>query len=166
MTEANPPSAAPRRFARPQRIAFVQSSFHSQVVASCREAFLASIAPYGVSTSQVDVFEVPGAFEIPLHVQTLAKTRRYAAIVAAGLVIDGELQGFVADTVIAALMDVMLRTETPVFSAVLAPRSAAADPARDFSALFVAKGEDVARACAETLLSFERLRGQVAAGIA
>ena len=35
------------------------------------------------------VFEVPGSFEIPLHAQMLAKTRRYTAIVAAGLVVDG-----------------------------------------------------------------------------
>ena len=37
----------------------------------------------------IDLFEVPGSFEIPLHAQLLAKTRRYTAIVAAGLVVDG-----------------------------------------------------------------------------
>jgi hypothetical protein len=42
-----------------------------------------------VPRSAVDTFEVPGSFEIPLHAQILAKTRRYTAIVAAGLVVDG-----------------------------------------------------------------------------
>ena len=59
----------------------------------------------------IDLFEVPGSFEIPLHAQLLAKTRRYTAIVAAGLVVDGGIyrHEFVADTVIKALMDVQLR---------------------------------------------------------
>ena len=67
---------------------------------------------------------MPGSFEIPLHAQLLAKTRRYTAIVAAGLVVDGGIyrHEFVADTVIKALMDVQLRTEVPVFSAVLTPQ--------------------------------------------
>ena len=61
--------------------------------------------------AQVDLFEVPGSFEIPLHAQLLAKTRRYTAIVAAGLVVDGGIyrHEFVADTVIKALMDVQLQ---------------------------------------------------------
>jgi 6,7-dimethyl-8-ribityllumazine synthase len=77
-----------------------------------------------ISRAQVDLFEVPGSFEIPLHAQLLAKTRRYTAIVAAGLVVDGGIyrHEFVADTVIKALMDVQLKTEVPVFSAVLTPQ--------------------------------------------
>ena len=109
------------RFAKPQRVAFVQSSWHRDIVAPCWESFLREIEARHISPSQVDLFEVPGSFEIPLHVQVLAKTRRYTAIVAAGLVVDSGTRGFVADTVIRALMDVQLRTEIPVFSAVTAP---------------------------------------------
>ncbi|ABD86970.1 6,7-dimethyl-8-ribityllumazine synthase [Rhodopseudomonas palustris] len=162
-----PPEAERPRFAKPQRVAFVQSSWHRDVVAACRSSFLAEIEVRGIASSQVDLFEVPGAFEIPLHVQTLAKTRRYTAIVAAGLVVDGGLTGFVAPTVIQALMDVQLRTDVPVFSAVLTPQmfDDAAPQFDEFLELFAAKGSEVAQACADTLLSFERLRGQVAAGI-
>ena len=111
------------RFARPQRIAFVQSSWHREVVEACRVAFLAEIEARHIARAQVDVFEVPGSFEIPLHAQILAKTRRYNAIVAAGLVVDTGIYRyeFISDTVIKALMDVQLRTEVPVFSAVLMP---------------------------------------------
>src|SRR6478672_9971788 len=86
-TPARPP--AHPRFAKPQRVAFVQSSWHRDVVEECRIAFLAEIETRHIASAQVDLFEVPGSFEIPLHAQLLAKTRRYTAIVAAGLVVDG-----------------------------------------------------------------------------
>jgi 6,7-dimethyl-8-ribityllumazine synthase len=163
-----PPAPAHPRFAKPQRIAFVQSSWHREVVEECRIAFLTEIEARGITN--VDVFEVPGSFEIPLHAQILAKTRRYTAIVAAGLVVDGGIyrHEFVADTVIKALMDVQLRTEVPVFSAVLTPQQfhESAVHVEFFRRHFVIKGAEVAEACATTLHSLERLRGQVAAGIA
>ena len=119
-----PPAPAHPRFAKPQRVAFVQSSWHREVVEECRIAFLEEIEARHIMRAQIDLFEVPGSFEIPLHAQLLAKTRRYTAIVAAGLVVDGGIyrHEFVADTVIKALMDVQLRTEVPVFSAVLTPQ--------------------------------------------
>ena len=164
--ESTGQSAAPEhpRFAKPQRVAFVQSAWHPEVVEAGRLAFLAEIEARHVARAQIDVFEVPGSFEIPLHVQLLAKTRRYTAIVAAGLVIDDE---YVAETVIKALMDVQLRTEIPVFSAVVTPKQFSETEANVdfFRKHFAAKGVDVAKACANTLLSLERLRGQVAAGI-
>jgi 6,7-dimethyl-8-ribityllumazine synthase len=162
-----PPAPAHPRFAKPQRVAFVQSSWHREVVEECRIAFLAEMATRHISN--IDVFEVPGSFEIPLHAQILAKTRRYTAIVAAGLVVDGGIyrHEFVADTVIKALMDVQLRTEVPVFSAVLTPQQFHESAAHFefFRKHFAIKGIEVAEACANTLLSLERLRGQVAAGI-
>src|SRR5580700_2375834 len=159
-----PPVPAHPRFAKPQRIAFVQSSWHREVVEECRIAFLDEIEARHIERARVDVFEVPGSFEIPLHAQLLAKTRRYTAIVAAGLVVDDE---YIADTVIRALMDVQLRTEIPVFSAVLTPQQFHESAAHFefFRKHFATKGIEVAEACANTLLSLERLRGQVAAGI-
>src|SRR6266545_3526960 len=103
-----PPAPVHPRFVKPQRVAFVQSSWHRDVVEECRIAFLEEIEARHITRAQVDLFEVPGSFEIPLHAQLLAKTRRYTAIVAA--------------TVIKALMDVQLKTEVPVFSAVLTPQ--------------------------------------------
>jgi 6,7-dimethyl-8-ribityllumazine synthase len=160
--EDRPPAPEYPRFAKPQRVAFVQSSWHREVIEECRLAFLAEIEARHITN--IDVFEVPGSFEIPLHVQILAKTRRYTAIVAAGLVIDDE---YVAETVIKALMDVQLRTEVPVFSAVLTPQQfhETAVHFEFFRKHFATKGVEVAGACANTLLSLERLRGQVAAGI-
>ncbi|MGA7071782.1 6,7-dimethyl-8-ribityllumazine synthase [Bradyrhizobium sp.] len=150
-------------FTKPQRVAFVQSTWHRDVVAECRGAFLAEIEARHIARAHIDVFEVPGAFEIPLHVQLLAKTRRYTAIVAAGLVVDDDS---IAETVIRALMEVQLRTEIPVFSAVVTPQQFRETADADFLRRhFASKGAEVAAACANTLLSLERLRGQVAAGI-
>ena len=168
-TVDRPPVVAHPRFAKPQRVAFVQSAWHREVVEECRIAFLAEIEARGIERARIDLFEVPGSFEIPLHAQLLAKTRRYTAIVAAGLVVDGGIyrHEFVADTVIKALMDVQLRTEVPVFSAVLTPQQFHESAAHVdfFRKHFATKGIEVAEACANTLLSLERLRGQVAAGI-
>ena len=167
-TVDRPPVAAHPRFAKPQRVAFVQSAWHREVVEECRIAFLGEIEARHITN--VDLFEVPGSFEIPLHAQILAKTRRYTAIVAAGLVVDGGIyrHEFVADTVIKALMDVQLRTEVPIFSAVLTPQQFHESAAHldFFRRHFALKGVEVAEACANTLHSLERLRGQVAAGIA
>ncbi|WFU73753.1 MULTISPECIES: 6,7-dimethyl-8-ribityllumazine synthase [unclassified Bradyrhizobium] len=155
------------RFAKPQRVAFVQACWHRDVVAEARIAFMKEAEARHLT--HVDVFEVPGSFEIPLHAQILAKTRRYTAIVAAGLVVDGGIyrHEFVADTVIKALMDVQLRTEVPVFSAVLTPQQFHETEVHYdfFRRHFAIKGVEVAAACAETLHGLERLRGQVAAGI-
>ena len=164
-----PPVSTHLRFVKPQRIAFVQSSWHREVVEECRIAFLGEIEARNIVRTQIDLFEVPGSFEIPLHVQLLAKTGRYTAIVAAGLVVDGGIyrHEFVADTVIKALMDVQLRTEVPVFSAVLTPQQFHETTVHFefFRKHFAIKGVEVAEACANTLLSLERLRGQVAAGV-
>jgi 6,7-dimethyl-8-ribityllumazine synthase len=166
-TPERPPSPAHPKYTKPQRVAFVQSAWHRDVVAECRIAFLAEMELRHITN--IDVFEVPGSFEIPLHAQILAKTRRYTAIVAAGLVVDGGIyrHEFVADTVIKALMDVQLRTEVPVFSAVLTPQQFHESAAHFefFRKHFATKGVEVAEACAKTLHSLERLRGQVAAGI-
>jgi 6,7-dimethyl-8-ribityllumazine synthase len=166
-TPERPPVSVHPKFTKPQRVAFVQSAWHRDVVAECRIAFLAEMELRHITN--IDVFEVPGSFEIPLHAQILAKTRRYTAIVAAGLVVDGGIyrHEFVADTVIKALMDVQLRTEVPVFSAVLTPQQFHESAAHFefFRKHFATKGVEVAEACATTLHSLERLRGQVAAGI-
>ena len=155
---------------RGRRIAFVQAQWHSDIVHQARDAFLEEMQRQGVPQDGIDIFDVPGAFEIPLHAKRLANSGRYAAIVGCALVVDGGIyrHEFVADTVIKALMDVQLRTEVPIFSAVLTPQQFHESAAHldFFRRHFALKGVEVAEACANTLLSLERLRGQVAAGIA
>src|SRR6185312_9182515 len=105
------------------RVAFVQSLWHREIVDRCRYSFVAEIGNLGVPESEIDLFEVTGAFEIPLHAKRLAESGRYSAIVGAGLVVDGGIyrHEFVAEAVIGGLMRVQLDTGVPVISAVLTP---------------------------------------------
>ena len=143
------------------RIAFVQSCWHREIVDECRDSFLAEAEARGVAADQVDLFEVTGAFEIPLHAKRLAESGRYEAIVASGLVVDGGIyrHEFVAEAVIDGLMRVQLDTGVPVFSAVLTPHHfhEHADHERFFHEHFQVKGREVAKACTETVAQLERL---------
>jgi len=143
------------------RIAFVQSLWHREIVDECRDAFLAEVAARGVPADQVDLFEVTGAFEIPLHAKRLAESGRYRAVVAAGLVVDGGIyrHEFVAEAVIDGLMRVQLDTDVPVFSAVLTPHHFHEHDEHQgfFHDHFQVKGREVAKACTETVVSLDRL---------
>ena len=150
-TPERPPAPAHPRFVKPQRVAFVQSSWHRDVVEECRIAFLEEIEARHISRAQVDLFEVPGSFEIPLHAQLLAKTRRYTAIVAAGLVVDGGIyrHEFVAQAVLHGIVQTSLETEVPVLSAVLTPHHFHEHAVHQdfFRAHMETKGRELAEAC-------------------
>lgn len=141
-------------------IAFVQSCWHRDLVDRCRDAFLAEIAE-ALPGAEVERFEVPGAFEIPLHARLLADTGRYEAIVCAGLVVDGGIyrHEFVAEAVISGLMRVQLDTVVPVLSAVLTPQHfhEHSDHVDFFAEHLVGKGTEVARACAATVKAVRAL---------
>ena len=145
-----------------QRIAFIQASWHKDIVDQCRVSFTAEMATLGFPTTAIDFFELPGAFEIPLHAKVLAKTGQYAGIVAFGLVVDGGIyrHDFVAQSVISALMQVQLETEVPVFSAVLTPHHfhSHGEHQQFFHEHFVVKGREVAQACASTVRKLADLR--------
>ncbi len=143
------------------RIAFIQSSWHKEILLGCRQSFVATMAKHGYAKSAIEYFDVPGAFEIPLHAKLLAKSGRYAAIVANGFVVDGGIyrHDFVASAVIDGLMHVQLETEVPVFSVVLTPHQFHEhDAHKDFFRKHLKlKGIEAANACVETLRSLRLL---------
>lgn len=147
------------------RIAFVQACWHRDIVDQSREAFLAEITRLGYAPDRIDLFEVPGAFEIPLHARLLAKSGRYDGIVAAGLVVDGGIyrHEFVADAVISGLMRVQLDTDVPVFSAVLTPQQFHEHATHQsfFAEHFKIKGREVAQAAANTIEKLRALRQRI-----
>ena len=150
----------------PPRFAFIQSSWHEDIVDNGRGAFLAEMARQGVAPDAIDTFEVPGAFEIPLHAKKLAQSGRYAGIVCCGLVVDGGIyrHEFVADAVISALMQIQLDTSVPVFSAVLTPQHfhEHEEHRRFFTEHFLVKGKEVAQACLQTVASLKKLDALIA----
>ena len=161
------PQAATLPQSQPARFCFIQAGWHADIVNAGRDAFLAEMARQGVPKQDIDLVEVPGAFEIPLHAQQLARSGRYAGIVACGLVVDGGIyrHEFVADAVISGLMRVQLDTGVPVFSAVLTPHHFHEHEEHRgfFSAHFVHKGTEVAQACLKTVAGLRQLAGLAAA---
>jgi 6,7-dimethyl-8-ribityllumazine synthase len=119
------------------------------------------MASLGVTGDQIDLFRVPGAFEIPLHAKRLASSGRYVAIIGAGLVVDGGIyrHDFVAEAVINGLMRVQLETDVPVISAVLTPHHFHEhdEHAAFFGEHLAVKGAEAARACAATVQNLAQL---------
>ena len=93
------------------RYAFIKANWHSHIVDRALEGFCELIP-----ADQVDVFDVPGAFEMPLLAKDLASTGRYAAVAAAALVVDGGIyrHDFVASAVVDGLMRASMDTGVPL----------------------------------------------------
>lgn len=136
------------------RYAFIKANWHSDIVDQALAGFLEIIPK-----DQVDVFDVPGAFELPLAAKKLAKTENYAAIAAAAFVVDGGIyrHDFVASAVVDGLMQVGLETEVPILSVSLTPHNYQETEHHNdiYRAHFVEKGREAARAAIGVTKSLE-----------
>jgi 6,7-dimethyl-8-ribityllumazine synthase len=103
-----------------------------------------------VPCEQVDIFDVPGAFEIPLLALQLARTGKYSAIVAAAFIVDGGIyrHEFVAQAVINGLMRAAMDSGVPVLSVCLTPHNyqETTHHTEIFKGHFVKKGQEAADA--------------------
>lgn len=144
-----------------RRIAAISASWHTRIVHRARDAFVTELARRGTPTELVEHFDVPGAFEIPLLAQRLARSGRYEAVVAFGLVVDGGIyrHDFVASAVIDGLMRTQLDSGVPVLSVVLTPHHfhEHEEHQRYFTEHFVLKGQEAAAACAQTMALHRQL---------
>jgi 6,7-dimethyl-8-ribityllumazine synthase len=142
-------------------VAFVQARWHADIVDECRRAFVAEIARLTNGAAHVSVFDVPGAFEIPLQARMLARTGRYAAVVGAAFVVDGGIyrHEFVAETVVAGLMQAQMDTDVPMLSAVLTPHAfhESEEHRRFFLDHFQVKGREAADAVLAVLAAREAI---------
>ncbi len=143
------------------RIAFVQARWHADIVDRCRTAFVDELGRLTEGSAVVEVFDVPGAFEIPLQARTLARTGRYAAVVGSAFVVDGGIyrHDFVAEAVVAGLMQAQMDADLPVLSVVLTPHHFQDTEAhrRFFLEHFKVKGREAAEACLSILALRETL---------
>jgi 6,7-dimethyl-8-ribityllumazine synthase len=103
------------------RFAVVVARFNHLVSVRLLEACNDELVSRGASESDVEVFWVPGAFEIPQAARLLASTGRYAAIVTLGAVIRGGTPhfDFVCDGLTDGVREVMRDTGVPVAFGVL-----------------------------------------------
>jgi len=140
------------------RYAFIKANWHSDIVTRALDGFCKLIP-----ADQVDVYDVPGAFEMPLLARDLAASGRYAAVAAAALVVDGGIyrHDFVAQAVVDGLMRAGLDSGVPVLSVSLTPHhfQETEHHTRIYAEHFVQKG----REAAEAALMIGRTRAALAA---
>lgn len=131
--------------ATPTRYAFIKANWHSDIVGRALDGFCETIP-----AEQVDVFVVPGAFEMPLLARDLANSGKYAAVVAAALVVDGGIyrHDFVAQAVVSGLMQAGMDSNVPVLSVSLTPHhfQPTEHHIRIYKDHFVEKGREAAEA--------------------
>lgn len=131
------------------KIAFVKARWHSDIVDQSLVGFNTRLQEAG-RAADVDTFDVPGAFEMPLLAKKLGASGKYDAVVCAALVVDGGIyrHDFVAASVVEGLMRAQMDTGVPVFSVSLTPHHF--QPSEEhlgfYHQHFVKKGEEAANA--------------------
>lgn len=123
--------------ARGVRIAVVSARFNDVIVAQLLEGARAAWRRHGGADDGLDEYRVPGAYELPLACEAVARAGRHAAVVALGCVIRGDTAHFdyVAGECARGLMNAGLATGVPVIFGVLTVENRAqaeerADPGR------------------------------------
>lgn len=114
------------------RVALVVSQFNAEVTGALRAGAEAALAEGGADVRDVEVFDVPGAFELPLAARLVAGTGRFDAVVCLGCVIRGETPHFeyISSAVAQALAQVALSAALPVAFGVLTTDTLAQAEAR------------------------------------
>lgn len=103
------------------KLGVVMSRFNEDVCNGLRDACLAELAQLGVTLADVVLTTVPGALEIPLVLQTMARSGRFDALIALGAVIRGETYHFelVSNESGAGVTRVTLDHGLPIANAIL-----------------------------------------------
>ena len=103
------------------RFCLVATRFNESIVENLIKGAVDTLTRHGADESQIHLVRVPGAFELPLAVKRVAKSRQYDAIVALATVIRGATPHFdyVCGECAGGLGRVSLETEIPVGFGVL-----------------------------------------------
>ena len=139
-------------------VGVVVSRFNGEITSKLLERALAELEEVGVPREAVMVMPVPGAFELPLATMALAKTRRYACIIALGCVIRGETPhfDFVAGEAASGLQLAAIETGVPVSFGVLTVET------REQAEERIDRAADAVRSALEMADVFSQLRAQAA----
>jgi 6,7-dimethyl-8-ribityllumazine synthase len=135
-------------------VAIVASRFNGEITNKLLGSALAALDEAGVRREAVTVMPVPGAFELPLAAMALAKTRRFACVVALGCIVRGETPhfDFIASEAASGLQLAALETGVPVAFGVLTVDMVEQAEAR------ISKGAEAVRTALEMADAFAQLR--------
>jgi 6,7-dimethyl-8-ribityllumazine synthase len=136
----------------PDRIAIIVSRFNEEVTSGLLAGARAFLGENGAAVADEDVLAAPGAFEIPLLAQSLAKTGRYGGIVCLGCVIKGDTAHFEYISLAAStgLMSATLATGVPMAFGILTTYTDEQAEARSRDDAHN-KGREAAAACREAM---------------
>jgi 6,7-dimethyl-8-ribityllumazine synthase len=139
-------------------VAIVVSKFNGEITGQLLDRALDELEELGIGPGVVTVMPVPGAFELPLAAMALAKTRRFACVVALGAVIRGETPHFdyVAGEAASGLQLAALETGVPVAFGVLTTDTVEQAEAR------IDKAAEAVRSALEMADAFTQLRASAA----
>ena len=135
-------------------VAIVASRYNGEITNKLLDVALRELEDAGVQREAITVMPVPGAFELPLAAMALAKTRRYACVVALGCIVRGETPhfDFIASESASGLQLAALETGVPVAFGVLTVDVVEQAEAR------VSKGAEAVRTALEMADAFAQLR--------
>lgn len=104
-----------------RHIAIVMSRFNTLITDPLLAGAKEALTMHGVEMANIDVYIVPGAFEIPLVAEKVAKTAKYDGIVTLGAVIRGETDHYdlVINGAMTGIAQVGLKTGVPTVFGVL-----------------------------------------------
>ena len=137
----------PSHDAHGHRFCLVAARFNEAYVRRLVDAALEVLGRRGAAEGDLEVWWVPGSFELPLACRWAAESGRFDAVLAFGVLIRGETEHFrlVAESAARGLMRVALDSAVPVLDGVLAVHDAGQAAARTGGALGN-RGADVALA--------------------
>jgi len=103
------------------RVGIVAARFNGPIVEELLSGCLLRLEELGVKGERVEVHRVPGAFELPLAAQAMARTRRFAAVICLGCVVRGDTPHFdyVAGEAARGIQQVALAEHLPIIFGIL-----------------------------------------------
>lgn len=107
--------------AKPYRFGIVVAEWNSEITAALLSGAVDSLLDNGAEENNIEVFRVPGTFELTSGAVLLAESSRFDAIITLGCVIQGETRhfDFICDAVANGISNVSVKTGMPVIFGVL-----------------------------------------------
>jgi 6,7-dimethyl-8-ribityllumazine synthase len=105
------------------KIAIINTKWNAQFVGNCTEACISQLHAKGVEESDIQVFTLPGAVEIPLLAKKLLTEKGFDAVIAIAVIYRGGIyrHEFVAQGVVSEIIRLNSEIGKPIFSSVLTP---------------------------------------------
>jgi 6,7-dimethyl-8-ribityllumazine synthase len=140
-------------------LAIVVSKFNPEVTSGLLRGAKQYLEEHGVYVREADIFDAPGAFEIPLIAQTLARTGHYDGIICLGCVIKGDTAHFefISLGATSGIMQAMLKAKVPISFGILTTYNDEQAIKRSLPDAHN-KGREAAGAVLETLQVLDRIR--------